>query len=130
MEEIGQHFATNPVRALLYEGFVRGADALHFAGCRTIYLNGSFVSDKPNPGDYDACWEPRGVNPARLDEVFLDFNDSRRKQKAKFGGEFFPSSAPASGSQTFVSFFQIDKYTGDPKGILKISLPPKRSASS
>jgi len=96
MEEIKQHFATNPVSTLLYHGFVQGAGALKYAGCTTIYLNGSFVSDKPNPADYDACWEPSGVDPGKLDMVFLDFGDSRRRQKAKFGGEFFPSAAQAS----------------------------------
>jgi hypothetical protein len=28
---------------------------LRAAGCRTIYINGSFVTDKLNPNDFDAC---------------------------------------------------------------------------
>ncbi len=125
MDEIMNDFATNSPRRLLYEGFVKGASALSQAGCATLFLNGSFISDKPTPGDYDACWDPIGVEPLKLDPVFLDFSDSRKNQKAKFGGEFFPSSASADGSRTFVEFFQIDKYTGTPKGILRINLKPE-----
>ena len=128
MEEIRQSFATNAVRVIMYDGFAHGAEALAQAGCRTIYLNGSFVTGKPNPGDYDACWDPLGVDPSKLDPVLLDFSDSRKKQKAKFRGEFFPSSASADGHHTFVEFFQVDKYTGNPKGILRITLS-ERNAS-
>ena len=129
MAEIKQCFATNPRRTFLYEGFVAAAHALSEAGCTTIFLNGSFVSEKPNPGDYDACWDPVGVDASKLDPVFLDFSELRKKQKEKFGGEFFPSSAAADGVRTFVEFFQIDKHTGGPKGILRIDLTPERSLS-
>ena len=27
------------------------------AGVEVLYLNGSFVTAKPDPGDYDACWD-------------------------------------------------------------------------
>ena len=27
------------------------------AGCQTAYINGSFVTRKELPNDYDACWE-------------------------------------------------------------------------
>jgi len=129
MDEIRHTFATNAVRTLLYKGFAQGAGALAHAGCMVLYLNGSFVTDKPNPGDYDACWYPVGVDPSKLDPVFLDFSDARKKQKAKFGGEFFLSSTLADGCQTFVEFFQVDKHTGNPKGILRINLTAERKAS-
>ncbi len=129
MAEIKQYFATSPMRMVQYEGFVAAAHALREAGCKTIFLNGSFVSDKPHPGDYDACWDPVGVDASKLDPVFLDFSELRKKQKEKFGGEFFPSSASADGIRTFVEFFQIDKYTGRPKGILRIDLISERSLS-
>ena len=86
------------------------------AGCRTVYLNGSFVTSKTFPNDYDACWEEAGVDPAALDP-------GRAIQKAKYMGELYPASiiADAEGL-SFLEFFQTDKDTGRPKGILAIDL--------
>lgn len=120
--EVQQRFAKNEKRRLLYEGFRRGVLSLKNAGCSVVFLDGSFVSDKPNPGDFDACWEPAGVDPSKLDLELLDFSDGRREQKLKYGGEFFPSSAEADGSRTFVEYFQTDRHTGKPKGIIRIRL--------
>ena len=95
---------------------------MHRAGCKAIFLDGSFITDKPEPGDFDVCWEPAGVDPAKLDPVFLDFANRRKRQKEKFGGEFFPSGTKADGASTFLDFFQTDKDTGNPKGIIKVQL--------
>lgn len=85
-------------------------------------MDGSYVTDKPNPGDFDLCWDPTHVNAHKLDPVFLDFSNLRKNQKLKYGGEFFPSSAKADGTHTFIEFFQIDKETGLEKGIIRIQL--------
>ncbi len=122
MKEIEKRFAVNDIRKVLFKGFSRGVKALEKAGCRMVFLDGSFVTEKERPGDFDACWEPRGVVLAKLDPVFLDFSDRRRRQKQKYGGEFFPSSSKADGSRTFVDFFQINKLSGKQKGIIQIRL--------
>jgi len=122
LEEIEQRFATNEKRRTLFEGFRRAVDALRQAGCTTIHLDGSFVTDKPEPGDFDACWDPAGVDPAKLDPILLDFADMRKRQKEKFGGELFPSSALASRAAGFLAFFLVDKYSGKPKGIIKVQI--------
>jgi hypothetical protein len=106
----------------LYDGLCKACIALLSAGCNMIYLDGSFVTDKPNPGDFDLCWDPTHVNAYKLDPVFLDFSNLRKNQKLRYGGEFFPSSAKADGTHTFVEFFQIDKDTGLKKGIICIQL--------
>jgi uncharacterized protein DUF6932 len=77
-------------------------------------------SDKQEPGDFDVCWEPVGVDTAKLDPVFLDFSNRRKRQKDKYGGEFFPSSAKADATAVFLDFFQKDKYSGQAKGIIKV----------
>lgn len=120
--EIEQHFATNEKRKELYQGFLRGCQALKYAGCSVIYLDGSFITTKPTPNDFDVCWDPYGVDPTKLDSVLLNFDDQRRNQKQKYRGEFFPSSATADGYNTFVEFFQTDKETGRKKGIIRILL--------
>jgi hypothetical protein len=120
--EVEQVFATNRPRRVLFDGLVSASTSLLLAGCQRIYLDGSYVSGKPIPGDYDACWDPAGVDRTRLDPVFSDFSNSRYAQKVKFGGEFFPSTMMNTPSQPFVDFFQIDRFTGQKKGILLVNL--------
>jgi len=122
ISEARVRFATNDVRRSLCEGFERGCASLRGAGCGAVYLDGSYVTEKATPGDFDACWDPHGVDRSLLDPVLLDFRDRRRAQKAKYGGEFFPSSIRADSMQTFLEYFQVDRYTGKRKGIVRIIL--------
>jgi hypothetical protein len=122
LEEVESVFASNAKRRRLFAGFRHACKALREAGCTTVFLDGSFVTAKPNPGDYDACWDPNGVDPNRLDPVFLDFDNARRSQKLKYGGEFFPFGWQAEPGKTFLTFFQNDRFTGQAKGILTIDL--------
>ena len=70
-----------------------------------------------------ACWDPAGVDLAQLDPVLLTFDNQRAAQKAKFKGELFPSSVPADQvGTTFIEVFQVDRFTGAPKGLLLIDL--------
>ncbi len=121
--EIEAKFTYNPRRRVLYGGLRDAAAHLAQVGCQTILLDGSYVSAKPLPNDYDACWEPGGVDFARLDAVFDDFDNGRAAQKARFGGEFFPATLIEGNSRAaFREFFQIDRFTGKKKGILSIAL--------
>ena len=114
-------FATSHWRRDLFDGLLEVSRNLSNAGCRRLYLNGSFVTGKPKPADYDACWEPDGVNPDLLDPTLLNFDNQRALQKSKYKGEFFPTSTSASRSRvTFVDFFQIEKFTGLKKGIILV----------
>jgi hypothetical protein len=120
--QIQERFAINEKRKLLFEGLNRGVAALKQAGCKTVYLDGSFISDKPEPGDFDVCWDPANVDDSKIDPILLDFSDLRKNQKIKFHGEFFPSTSMADDRITYLKFFQLVKYTKNPKGILKINL--------
>lgn len=123
LQDVGDTFATNPWRRSLFNGLVDASGRLRSAGCPAILLDGSFVSSKPNPGDYDACWDPTGVDPAMLDPVFAKIDPGRAAQKAAFKGEFFPSTMTCLEiGKAFADFFQIDRFTGSKKGILSISL--------
>jgi hypothetical protein len=96
---------------------------LHQAGCKAIFLDGSFVTAKEQPADFDACWDIADVDPDRLDPIFFDFDDGRAAQKARFFGELFPAQLPEGWSgKTFLEFFQTDKDTGNPKGIVGFDL--------
>jgi hypothetical protein len=122
IKEIEARFAISDYRKHLFLGLQEGVRALRNAGCRIIFLDGSFITEKHIPKDYDVCWDPRGVDITKLDPVFLDFSNMRKKQKERFYGEFFPTSAIANGVNIFSDYFQRDKYTGKLKGIIRIIL--------
>jgi hypothetical protein len=121
--EVKAMFATNPWRRRLLGGLLDGLGRLRNAGCGTAFLGGSYVTGKPRPADYDACWDPSGVDPGKLDPIFLAFGNGRAAQKAALKGEFFPSSMLCTNvGQTFIEFLQRDRFTGFRKGIVSISL--------
>ena len=129
----GVHFATwqkledrlsfNPRRHLMLAGFRQACSELRKAGCRLVYLDGSFVTRKLHPGDFDACWDVHNVDDAKLDPVFWDFSQGRVAQKQRFLGELFPAQLPEGATgRAFVDFFQVNTLSGQPKGILAIKL--------
>lgn len=118
--EVELRYATTPHRRHQFEGFERGLAALKLAGCKNIFLDGSFVTDKPNPNDFDVCWGPVGVDSKKLDPVLLNFTRKREAQKRKYGGEFFPSTTEAAPGVTFFDYFQKDPDTDRAKGIIRV----------
>ena len=117
------NFGFTERRVRLLAGLKDALLMLKRAGCGVVYIDGSFVTAKPQPNDFDACWSIEGVDPDRLDPVFLDFANSRARQKARFGGEFFPADLPEGGTgKTFLEFFQTDKETGAARGIVALDL--------
>jgi hypothetical protein len=124
LEEIEGRFCFNEHRRKLFQGIVALVRNLEAAGCRTFYLDGSYVTEKPLPGDFDGCWDPVGVMVGLLDPVLLEFDNERAAQKERYGGEVFPAVWPATktGSSRFLEFFQQDKGTGQSKGIVGLRL--------
>ena len=121
--EIEAAFGSTPWRRQLLDGLHAALIALQAAGCRRAYIDGSFVTSKDVPGDFDGCWEAAGVDYDALDPVLLQMRHPRAEQKQKYGGELFIANLPAvpQGTQ-FLDFFQIDKNTGEAKGIVAIDL--------
>ena len=102
---------------------LQALDALGAAGCRRAYIDGSFVTAKERPADFDGCWEVDGVDLTQLDPVLMTFAQRRAAQKHKYGGELFPADWAADAHGTsFLLFFQRDRATRRPKGIIAIDL--------
>lgn len=121
--ELEARFDGSPHRATLLARLREALLSLREAGCRTAYVDGSFVTSKEDPADFDACWDPEGVDLDRLDPVFSDFTDDRRAQKDRFGGELFPANAAADHMGTpFIDFFQRNRDSDQGKGIIEIDL--------
>lgn len=121
--EVIERFGGTTRRQELLVGLRQALDVLRYAGCRTVFLDGSFVTAKAEPGDFDACWDLEGVDVERLDPELLDFSNGRAAQKAKYLGELFPAQLPEGLSgRRFLEFFQVDRETGGRKGIVAIEL--------
>src|ERR1700676_3010297 len=80
-QELVAAFGSNDTRQRLLDGLRRALLALKAAGCQRAYVDGSFVTAKETPGDFDGCWELAGVNASLLDPVLLDFAAKRAAQK-------------------------------------------------
>jgi hypothetical protein len=120
--ELDKAFGASLYRMSILLGLLEAARLLAKAGCRTLYVDGSFVTAKTFPGDFDACWEVAGVDASFVDPVFFDFANKRAAQKARFKGEVFLATHRAAAGFTFLQFFQRDKATGQPKGIVALDL--------
>jgi len=120
--EFAARFGSTARRKVLLTGLRAALGALAAAGGSIVYVDGSFVTDKPNPGDWDGCWEEEGVDLDRLEPVFLDLRSGRAAQKARFLGEMFLAHAEAAGEGTYmVDFFQKDR-DGVVKGIVALDV--------
>jgi len=125
--DLESRFGWTAQRLKLLSGIKSLFGSLQRAGCRSVYIDGSFVTAKEVPGDFDACWSVDGVNADLIDPVLLDFDNERAAQKAKYFGDIFPAELPEGLSgKTFLDFFQTDKVTGNRKGIVGIRLRRKR----
>ncbi len=120
-QEVVRRFAWNPRRRRLIEGLAEAVELLVAAGCRRLWLNGSFVTAKEDPGDFDACWDPVGVNLETLDPISLDLSRRRSAQKQRFGGELLPNVTEQLSGLVFSDFFRNERDTGR-KGIIVLRI--------
>lgn len=117
-----ERYGYTPWRLRLLAGMLEALGQLKSAGCTRAWVDGSFVTAKEVPGDYDACWDAEGVDFDRIDDRLLTFDPGRATQKAAFLGEWFLADARADPQGTlFRDFFQTDR-DGRRKGIVVIEL--------
>lgn len=120
-DEFAKRFGFNQRRRGMLEGLLKALRNLRDAGCRVAIIDGSFVTRKPLPQDYDGIWEPGSVDLDLVDPVLLTFADRRAAMKAKYAGELFPASFLAAPGVRFREFFQFDR-DGRAKGTVRIPL--------
>jgi hypothetical protein len=123
-DEFAARFGGTPHREELLVGLKAAMENLEQGGCRKVYIDGGFVTRKVKPNDFDACWSVEGVNDQLLDPVLLDFSNRRARMKEKYKGELFIAEARADldSGRRFLEYFQRDKRTGKPKGIVGIEI--------
>lgn len=121
--EVATRLGGNGRRDRLVEGLSRMLLDLARAGCRTVYLDGSFVSREKWPDDFDLCFEPQGMNSARLTPELLDVSGRRARQKALYSGEGLSSATLFDWQgRLLLEMFQLDKERATPKGVLVMRL--------
>jgi hypothetical protein len=127
--DIVERYGYTPHRRRLLQGLELLARNLIGAGCTRLYLDGSFVSDKKSPGDYDGCWLREGVDQVKLDPLLLKEGLSagdgwRDAMKRKYKGEVYPVtwSEVALPRSSMLDLFQTDKVTKEQKGIIELDL--------
>lgn len=124
ISEVEKEFAYNPIRKNLFEGLKLAMNHLKDSGCQRLFLDGSYVTTKEDPGDFDACWDHTGVDLNYLRSnypVLLDFKNERENQKKIYKGELFLAIMNATPFDIYINFFQMDK-DDYPKGIVLINL--------
>jgi hypothetical protein len=119
MAQAKLRFARTYHRKELFRGFRNLAIHLKEANCQTLYLDGSFVTSKEQPDDYDAVWDPVGVTN-KIDPVLLT-RDKIEERKKKYFGDVFVH-LPDSGGFPHLEYFQRDRDDYSDKGIIKIDL--------
>ena len=124
ISEFENHFGYNNHRKKLIEGLKIGINELKDCGCKRIYIDGSFVTTKEVPNDFDSCWDEDGVDISKLKSLYptiIDFSNERKNQKNKYYGEFFPARINATPYNIYIDFFQSDR-DGNLKGIVQINI--------
>ena len=126
LDEFIREFGYNRHRLTLINGLKMALNDLKDVGCRTVYIDGSFVTKKELPSDFDACWEFEGVDLTQLKQkypLFFDFANGRANQKAHYKGELMPAGARAKINPLILykDFFQLDK-EDNKKGIICLML--------
>lgn len=123
-DKFEEKYSSSMKRRTQLKGMKKALAEFKKAGCSRIYVDGSFVTGKKNPGDFDALYELDELLPDFIDQILIDASSEGRKQQKKYyEGEFFPASEKADPyGNKFLDFFQKDKKTKKPKGIISIEL--------
>ncbi len=124
-DELAERFGGNAHRRQLLAGLRQAITTLRAAGCVTAYIDGSFITAKEFPADFDGCWDRAGVSRVllqQLDPTLLDFRNRLAAENAKYRGEMlFADVGANSAGAVFLEFFQRDR-DGNQKGIVKLDL--------
>jgi hypothetical protein len=117
--EVEVRYASNIQRQKLFQAFKEVLEILRAANCPEVYLNGSFICKSEEPGDYDMCYEWRGMQPTDEFHTLLKGTPDERKKK-HLGDIFIRMSVPPY-LEDYVESWQADR-DHNVKGIIRIEL--------
>src|SRR5687768_3134130 len=73
LAEFEQHFVYNALRKEIFKNAIRFLKIFGSCGCSAVYIGGSFVSTKKNPGDIDLCFDFSTIDDNKLKKDFPEF---------------------------------------------------------
>jgi hypothetical protein len=123
--EVRRRFGTdNPIRVRLMKGLESVAAIAGRVGARVLYLDGSFVTDKKDPRDWDAVVvAPIGTNCASREVLRLV---DRPRLKKEFGGDvFLIMEDDAELLNHYVGGVFVKDRLGRAKGLVRLHLGTK-----
>ena len=122
-DEFVERYALTSHRRQLLAGMKRLIRHLRSVNCKSLFVNGSFVTIKEKPNDYDACWNVVGVKFEQIDPILLHADEAgKQAMQRKYGGDIRPDQfSPTELDGTYLEFFQLDR-DGNAKGIVELSL--------
>lgn len=93
------------------------------AGAKNIYVDGSFVTSKMHPSDWDGCFCSCEIDFSAVDPLLLDINKNRDKIQKIYMCDIFPDNCLEGNSgMLFLDFFQQKKGSFTKKGIVLLNL--------
>ena len=118
--EFSEHFGFSRRRRKLLGKMRPMLSHMREVGCKFVKIDGSFVTSKPRPRDFDGTWDPNGVDETKLDPIIEDEN--KYSMIEKYMGELYrQDTIEGDSGMLFDDFFQTDRYE-NPKGVVKINL--------
>lgn len=122
-DEFVTKFSFTSIRELQIKGLIKAIPKFKAAGASHLYIDGSFITKKYNPSDYDVLYDITEIDLEILDPILKDASSAGRKtQKVHYRGEFVPLTNQANDYMTYWQFYQVSKSSGNAKGIIVIDI--------
>ena len=90
IDEFEKRFVYSIKRKDQFSCLIKLINDLKSIGCKSIYIDGSFVTNKRIPGDIDICWDESGVDIDKAVALLPMLND-RKLQKSIYQADLFPA---------------------------------------
>lgn len=131
LDEAKDRFAHNDARIIIWENLGIALAEMASAGLTgTLFLDGSYVTDKAIPGDIEVVLDVRGETDVKQGLALLFYHSHHHRLDSTNKVDWYPA---LPGNNDFVSFFEYigDKTAAkkklqakDLKGILKVTSWP------
>lgn len=121
--EVQENFCGNPARAAVWQAFQGFLEwAYTMPGPISVLVDGSFVTDKPVPGDVDVAIDISACAAADQDAWLIAYHREHERLKRDFRTDFYPVLDGVG--HDFTAFFQYVRVDdalarGAPNGVRK-----------
>lgn len=122
-EELVERLGFSRKRKEMLEDLKRALKVMRQHEIERVYIDGSFVTDKPRPSDIDVCYDaPEGADLSGMFPIYPPKGWVRDLSIEEYSAEFLPSDMiELKSGKPFLEFFQTDK-ENRPRGVVLIEL--------